>query len=218
MKIHKEGRRPISIITATVAILLLLFFQLSFTTPYPYIIASFFAASTIFFVVRFFRVPERVVNKIENGVISPADGTVIIVEEIEETEYFNDKRLKISIFMSIHNVHVNYFPMDGEVTYVKYHPGDYLIAKHPKSSELNERNTVVVSRNELETVLFRQIAGYVARRIVCHLKVGDKSVQGEEMGMIRFGSRVDVFLPIGTEIAVNVGDKVRAKKSVLAYF
>ncbi|MDR2980155.1 MAG: phosphatidylserine decarboxylase family protein [Bacteroidales bacterium] len=218
MKIHREGRKPITVITVAIIIVWLLFLRLPFNTKIPFTLAAVAGVVIIFFVVRFFRIPNRVVNKVDNGVISPADGTIINIEEVVENEYFNDKRLKVSIFMSIHNVHVNYFPMDGEVTYVKYHQGNYLIAKHPKSSTLNEHNTVVVSRNERETVLFRQIAGFVARRIVCHLKVGDPSVQGEEMGMIRFGSRVDVFLPIGTEIVVSNGEKVRARKSVLAYF
>lgn len=218
MRIHKEGRRPIFVVTVIIVILVALFFRLPLSMKFPYVLVSLTGAVVIFFTVRFFRVPNRVTNKVLNGVLSPADGTVIAIEEVEETEYFKDKRLKISIFMSIFNVHVNYFPMDGEVIYVKYHPGDYLVAKHPKSSELNERNTVVVSRNERETVLFRQIAGYVAKRIVCHIKKGDEAVQGEEMGMIRFGSRLDVFLPIGIEIAVEKGEKVRTRKSVLAYF
>lgn len=218
MRIHKEGRRPIFIVTIVIVILVALFFRLPINMKFPFVLVSLSGAAVIFFTVRFFRVPNRVTNKVQNGVLSPADGTVIAIEEVEETEYFKDKRLKVSIFMSIFNVHVNYFPMDGEVIYVKYHPGDYLVAKHPKSSELNERNTVVVSRNERETVLFRQIAGYVAKRIVCHIEEGEKAVQGEEMGMIRFGSRLDVFLPIGIEIAVEKGEKVRTRKSVLAYF
>ena len=135
-----------------------------------------------------------------------------------EEEYFKDQRIRISVFMSVHNVHVNFFPIDGTVEYVGYHPGKYLIAKYPKSSVLNEHNTVVVKKSENEVVLFRQIAGYVARRIVSKVKVGQEAVQGEEMGMIRFGSRVDVFLPLNTEIAVKIGEKVRAQKSVLAYF
>lgn len=218
MKIHKEGRRPILVSISAIAVVLLIFFLLPLSNRIPLTIASLLSGVILFMVIRFFRVPERVVNRVDNAVLAPADGTIVAIEEIEEKEYFNDKRLKISIFMSIHNVHVNYFPMDGEVIYVKYHPGDYLLAKHPKSSELNEHNSVVVSRNEHETVLFRQIAGYVARRIVCHLQSGDQAVQGEEMGMIRFGSRVDVFLPLGVEVAVSMNEKVRARKSVLAYF
>jgi phosphatidylserine decarboxylase len=171
-----------------------------------------------FLVVRFFRVPDRVINKVENGILSPADGTIVAIEEIFEDEYFKNKRLKISVFMSITNVHVNYFPIDGEVIYVCYHPGKHLVARYPKSSVYNEHQSVVVSKNEHETVLFRQIAGLIARRIAQQVKTGDIAVQGHEMGIIKFGSRVDVFLPLDCEPSVKIGDKVWAQKSVLAYF
>jgi len=151
---------------------------------------------TLAFLLRFFRFPYRVINKVENGVISPADGKVIAIEEELESEYFNEKRLKISIFMSVHNVHVNFHPIDGTVEYVAHHPGKYLVANLPKASKENEHNTVVIKQDEEKIVLYRQIAGFIARRIVCHLKKGMQAVQGEEMGMIRFGSRVDVFLPV----------------------
>ncbi len=165
-------------------------------------------------ILRFFRVPTRVVNIVDDGVLSPADGTIVYVGEAFEHEYFKDERLKISIFMSINNVHVNSYPITGEITYTAYHPGKYAIAKLPKS---NEHNTIVV-RNERIEVLFRQIAGFVARRIISYPEVGDHVEQGEEVGMIKFGSRVDVFLPKNAVVAVNKGDKVVSKKTVLAYF
>ncbi|MDY6348132.1 MAG: phosphatidylserine decarboxylase family protein, partial [Bacteroidales bacterium] len=167
-------------------------------------------------IVRFFRVPTRVVNVVPDGVVSPADGTIIYVGSAFEHEYFKDERVKISIFMSINNVHVNSYPITGEVSYTAYHPGKYVLAKLPKSSVDNEHNTIVVKGEE--EVLFRQIAGFVARRIISYPEVGDHVEQGEEVGMIKFGSRVDVFLPKGTKVAVSNGDKVVSKKTVLAYF
>ena len=219
MKIHKESLRPVTFFSIVVFILVLL---LGLLIPQYckliFIAGAIFYLFTLFLILRFFRVPVRVINVVENGVISPADGTVIAIEEDIEDEYFNEKKVKISIFMSIHNVHVNFHPISGTVEYVKHHPGKYLIAKLPKASKENEHNTVVIKQNEERVVLYRQIAGLVARRIVCHLEKGMAAVQGEEMGMIRFGSRVDVFLPVDVEVTVNIGDKVRAQKSVLAYF
>ena len=168
-------------------------------------------------IVRFFRVPTRVINKVDDGVLSPADGTIVYVGTAFEHEYFKEERLKISIFMSINNVHVNSYPITGEITYMAYHPGKYAVAKLPKSSVDNEHNTIVVRNGETE-ILFRQIAGFVARRIISYPEVGDHVEQGEEVGMIKFGSRVDVFLPKTASIAVSKGDKVVSKKTVLAYF
>ena len=219
MKIHKESIKPI---VAFSAIALVITFLLVFLMPQYcksiLIVCAIIYVMKFLFILRFFRVPYRVINKVENGVISPADGTIIAIEEELESEYFNEKRLKMSIFMSVNNVHVNFHPISGTVEYVKYHPGKYFIAKLPKASKGNEHNTVVIKQNEEKVVLYRQIAGFIARRIVCHLKKGMPAVQGEEMGMIRFGSRVDVFLPTDAEVTVNIGDKVVAQKSVLAYF
>ena len=182
------------------------------------ILVSLFLVTPFYMTVRFFRVPRRHVNIVENGVLSPADGTVISIEEATEHEYFKDRRIKISIFMSVHNVHVNFYPVGGEIEYVAYHPGKYFVAHLPKSSLDNEHNTVVVRKNEHDVVLFRQIAGFVARRIVSYPQVGDKVAQGEEMGMIRFGSRVDVFLPLDAKVNVQLQQSVRTQKTVLAYF
>lgn len=218
MRIHKEGLYPIVIETILFTVVLFCYFYFTDLPCWIDFLAVLILAIPFFLVIRFFRVPSRLVNSVDNGVISPADGTVIAIEEMNEYEYFHDNRIKISIFMSVHNVHVNFYPIDGVVEYVKYHPGKYFIAHLPKSSIENEHNSVVVRRDEQMVVLFRQIAGIVARRIVSYPKVGDRVKQGTEMGMIRFGSRVDVFLPLDAQICVKIGDKVRAQKSVLAYF
>lgn len=217
MKLHKEGIIPITVALCLFALCLYLYFR--FVTLPFYVDFFVVVALTVapFMTVRFFRVPRRLPNLLENAVISPADGTVIAIEEREETEFFKDKRIKISIFMSVHNVHVNFYPIAGTIDYVAYHPGKYFIAHLPKSSCDNEHNTVVVSKDDGTQVLFRQIAGFVARRIVSYPRVGDQVEQAAEMGMIRFGSRVDVFLPLESEVNVHIGDKVRTQKSVLAY-
>ncbi|MFN3530281.1 MAG: phosphatidylserine decarboxylase family protein [Bacteroidia bacterium] len=169
-------------------------------------------------VVQFFRNPVRhtVINPAH--IIAPADGKMVIIEEVEEPEYFQGKRLQLSIFMSPLNVHVNRNPVSGKVKFFKYHPGKYLVAWHPKSSTLNERTTVVVENEAGIPVLYRQIAGAVARRIRWYITEGDPVVQGEEYGFIKFGSRIDIFLPPGTQVNVNIGDKVKGGETVLATF
>jgi len=154
-------------------------------------------------VLQFFRNPKRVTPLNENHIISPVDGKVVVIEEVFEKEFFKDKRLQVSIFMSPLNVHVTRYAIGGSVVFSKYHPGKYLVAWHPKSSELNERTTVVVENKKTGKILYRQIAGAVARRIVNYAKVGDKVVQGTDAGFIKFGSRVDLFLPLGTKINVQ---------------
>ena len=218
MKIQKEGIPIIVIMTLVVAAIIIGYF--CFLPVYWFITVILCGGLAIFLymVIRFFRNPHRIVNKVENGILSPADGKIVNIQEIYEGEYFKDRRMLISIFMSAHNVHVNSYPIDGVVDYIGYHPGKYLVAKLPKSSTDNEHNSVVVKQNEQRVVLFRQIAGFVARRIVCYAKPGMEVKQGEEMGMIKFGSRVDVFLPLDVQVSVQVGEKVRSKKSVLAYF
>lgn len=217
MKLHQAGHVIIIITVATIIVT---------TICYILFLANLWWVNLLFYalmltvggiVVRFFRVPFRIVNKVEDGVLSPADGTILSVGPAFEYEYFKDERLKISIFMSINNVHVNSYPIDGEVKYIAYHPGKYVLAKLPKSSVDNEHNTIVVGQDEQRVVLFRQIAGFIARRIICYPEVGDKVQQGEEVGMIKFGSRVDVFLPLNAQAAVSQGDKVVSKKTVLAY-
>lgn len=149
--------------------------------------------------------------------IAPADGKIVAIEETDENEFFNDKRLQVSIFMSPLNVHVNLFPITGTVSYYKYHPGEYLVAWHPKASSANERSSVVVE-NGSHAVLVRQIAGVLARRIVCYARPGEKVDQGQELGFIKFGSRVDLFLPTDVKLNVQIGQKVSGKSSVIASF
>jgi len=166
----------------------------------------------------FFRNPERVVATLDNNLIySPCDGKVVTIEEVDENEYFKDKRIQVSVFMSPLNVHVNRNPISGEVKYSQYHPGKYLVAWHPKSSTENERTTIVLSNGKNE-VLFRQIAGALARRIVNYLKAGQKVVQGADMGFIKFGSRVDIYLPLDAKINVKIGDIAKGNETVIAKF
>ena len=167
-------------------------------------------------VLQFFRNPKRVTSLNERHIISPVDGKVVIVEEVYEKEYFKDKRVQVSIFMSPLNVHVTRYAICGSVVFSKYHPGKYLVAWHPKSSVLNERTTVVVENKSVGQILYRQIAGAVARRIVNYAKVGDQAVQGADAGFIKFGSRVDLFLPIGMKINVQKNQIVKGGVDCIA--
>ena len=160
-------------------------------------------------ILQFFRNPKRETITNKNHIISPVDGKVVNIKEVFEKEYFKDKRIQLSIFMSPVNVHVTRYAISGEVIFSKYHPGKYLVAWHPKSSELNERTTVVIENRTVGKILYRQIAGAVARRIVNYAKVGDKAIQGNDAGFIKFGSRVDLFLPIGTKINVAIDQFVK---------
>lgn len=216
-RLHEEGTKAIlitlAIIVATVAIVNWIWPK---QTVGHYILYVF-EFVVLILTVRFFRVPIwRKTTLAENAVLSPADGIVAANEEVFEDEYFHDKRRQISIFMSIYDVHVNFFPFDGEVTYYKYHPGKFLMAINPKSSTDNERNTIVLKDKKGREILVRQIAGFVARRIVCDLKAGDEAIAGEELGMIRFGSRVDVFLPLDAEVKVRMNHRTVGKETVLA--
>lgn len=169
-----------------------------------------------YLIVQFFRIPERTFTHNDLQVLCPADGKVVVIEEVDETEYFHDRRIQVSIFMSPLNVHANYYPIQGLVKYVKYHAGLFLVAWHPKSSTDNERSTVVVEHPSGQSVLFRQIAGAVARRICYYAQAGQTVKAGEEFGFIKFGSRVDVLLPIGTEVTVKIGDVVKSRITELA--
>ena len=216
-RIHEEGTKAILINLFFVVIIVVGINLLwPHQTVWHVLIYVFFAVVTAL-VVRFFRVPiHRKTTIMENAVLSPADGVVAANEVVMEDEYFHEKRRQISIFMSIYNVHINFFPFDGVVTYYKYHPGKFLLAFKPKSSSDNEHNSIVIKDVKGHEVLVRQIAGFVARRIVCDLESGEPSIVGEEFGMIRFGSRVDVFLPLDAEVNVHIGQKVRSKATVLA--
>ena len=217
MYIHKKGYGVISTVIIIAAIIVAAAFLL-IPLKWLQIAIAAFCSVIVVWAFTFFRVPTNRTTTIEeNAVVSAADGEVVVIEEVEETEYFHDKRIQISIFMSAYNVHVNWFPMNGVVSYYKYHPGKKLFAINPKSSELNERNTLVVKDDQGREVLFRQIAGVMARRIICHVDKGATAKVGEEFGLIRFGSRVDFFLPIDSEVKVKIGDKVKGKITVLAH-
>ncbi len=217
MTIHKEGYVSIFI---TLALVLLLSSVAHYYMPQSLIALTYAIDVLLFlfwlFIISFFRYPLFEVPYNDLGVLAPAYGKVVVIEEIEEKEYFNDKRIQVSIFMSPLNIHANWYPISGLVTYFKYHAGKHLVASLPKSSELNERTTVVVQHKNQQEVLFRQVAGAVARRIVCYSKKGQEATQGGNYGFIKFGSRVDIILPLGTEINVKIGDKVKAKRTTLA--
>ena len=211
--IHREGHRMLIVLS-----IILVALNIGIYLTWPGFLWLSTLASFVFFglVLQFFRNPVRNIPQPDDTLIyAPADGQVVVIEEAEETEYFNSKRLQVSIFMSPLNVHVNRNPLGGEVQYLKHHHGKYLVAWHPKSSTENERTTVVIKNGHNE-VLLRQIAGAMAKRIRNYLSVGEHITQGSEMGFIKFGSRVDLFLPLDTEIKVNIGDKVKGNKTVIA--
>lgn len=216
-RLHEEGTKAILITLAfVVAITFVVNWFWASQTVWHYLLYAFLLAVLVL-TVRFFRVPIwRKTTMEENAVLSPADGVVAANEEVLEDEYFHDRRRQLSIFMSIYDVHINFFPFDGEVTYYKYHPGKFLLAFKPKSSTDNEHNTIILKDKKSREVMVRQIAGFVARRIVCDLQAGDEAMVGEELGMIRFGSRVDVFLPLDADVKVKIGDRTIGKETVLA--
>lgn len=216
MKIHKEGRRILFFtLLALLAVNLLLFRYNAENDGFNKVFAGI---SVIMFLIllQFFRSPARRLFTHEDLIIAPADGKVVVIEDVMEPEYFDDMRKQISIFMSPINVHITRNPISGIVRYFKYHPGNYLVAWHPKSSTKNERTTVVVESEAGPLVLFRQIAGAMARRIVWYVNEGDEVSQGEEFGFIKFGSRVDIFVPLDTEIKVEIGEKVKGGQTVIA--
>lgn len=215
MKIHREGYATIVISLVVLALLNLLLMYL--LPGWPAVHGLFLGASVLFwlFLLSFFRIPARTMTQEEGAVICPADGKVVVIEETMEPEYFKDQRLQVSIFMSPANVHVNRNPISGTVKLSQYHAGKYLVAWHPKSSTENERHTVVIG-NEKGEILVRQIAGALARRIVNYLHTGQAVRQNEELGFIKFGSRVDVFLPLGTKVEVQLNQSVKGGQTILA--
>lgn len=217
MTIHKEGYASLAI-AAIVLTVINIAANVFISPDYSWIHTSILAISIVLFliVLQFFRSPSRSLTKNEKYIIAPADGKVVVIEETTETEVLRDRRIQVSIFMSPFNVHVNRFPISGQVTFSKYHPGLFLVAWHPKSSTENERTTVVIENNTKTPILLRQIAGALARRIVCYPKAGWMVKQGEELGFIKFGSRVDLFLPLGTKIKVGMNEKVLGGVTVLA--
>ena len=215
MKVHKEGYKTI-FITLTLAIIFsIIALDIFDYTMWAWIAVALFIGFTIF-ILSFFRVPVRVANGSGTLVSAPADGKVVIVEEVEEPEYFKGKRIQVSVFMSFFNVHVNWFPVSGEVVHYKYHPGKYVAAFYPKSSEKNVRTTIVIRNEHGTEVLTRQIAGLFARRVVCYAQKGKKVKAGGPEGFIKFGSRADIFLPLDAKLKVKVGDKVVGSESIIA--
>jgi phosphatidylserine decarboxylase len=215
MRIHKEGTPTILITIAVVIVINFIAFYLMGTNyPVLTILVVLATLGLLIFILSFFRIPLRKHAEGSNLIVAPCDGTVVVIEETDADEYFTDRRIQLSIFMSPLNVHVNRNPVSGEVLYSEYHPGKFLVAWHPKSSTDNERHTVVY-KSEGKEILVKQIAGALAKRIVNYLKPGDQVTQGSEMGFIKFGSRVDLLLPLGTEIDVKINEKVKGGVTVL---
>lgn len=213
---HKEGFTIIrNTLTALIALNVTTWY---FVGEFNWIVYLLIFASVVFsiLVLQFFRNPKRNTVLNPNHIIAPADGKVVVIEEIVEHEFFKDKRIQVSIFMSPLNVHVNRYPISGAVKYAKYHPGKFLVAWHPKSSIENERTTIVVENKTTGPILFRQVAGAVARRIVMYSKAEDIAVQGKDMGFIKFGSRIDLFLPLDAKINANINNVVKGGETVIA--
>tara|TARA_B110001454_G_C12716384_1_gene432739 strand:+ start:1619 stop:2275 length:657 start_codon:yes stop_codon:yes gene_type:complete len=215
IRFHKEGYKII-----TVALLLsvsgILLAENFIEIPWLVKAVQVLILAFLIIILQFFRNPKRIAPLNDNALVAPVDGKVVVIEEVEEPEYFKGKRLQVSIFMSPINVHVTRYAMSGVVKYSKYHPGKYLVAWHPKASTENERTSIVVHNEAFGDVLYRQIAGALAKRIVNYAKVGDKSVQGADAGFIKFGSRVDLFLPLGTNLKVSLGDVVKGGVQLIA--
>ncbi|MDF1673401.1 MAG: phosphatidylserine decarboxylase family protein [Vicingaceae bacterium] len=218
MTFHKQGIPSLIITLVFIAILngLIYFFLNDYTTVK--VLGYALSAFLLITILQFFRSPSRDFKAREGDIISPADGTVVVIEEVEETEYFKDKRLQVSVFMSPINVHLNRYPINGLLKYYKYHPGLYLVAWHPKSSTENERTTIVVENEKGQSVLYRQIAGAMARRIVFFGKEGEQVKQTDECGFIKFGSRVDLLLPLDAKLNVKLNEKVKGGITTIAKF
>ncbi len=212
---HKEGGKIILISTTLTVIFLLLadkFITIEWLRMAVMLLVLFF----LIMILQFFRNPKRIVTISDNQIIAPVDGKVVVIEEVFESEYFKDKRLQVSIFMSPINVHVTRYPVNGKVNFSKYHPGKYLVAWHPKASTENERTTIVVENRIFGEILYRQIAGALAKRIVNYAEAGMQVVQGTDAGFIKFGSRVDLFLPLGTQVEVKLNQKAIGGKTIIA--
>jgi phosphatidylserine decarboxylase len=215
IRFHKEGYKII-VITFIITIVGVLLADNLIGIPWLVKVIQVVLLAFLVIVLQFFRNPKRVAALNDNIIVAPVDGKVVVIEEVEEPEYFKGKRLQVSIFMSPINVHVTRYAMSGVVKYSKYHPGKYLVAWHPKASTENERTTVVVNNAAFGDVLYRQIAGALAKRIVNYAKVGDTAVQGADAGFIKFGSRVDLFLPLGTKLNVSLNDTVKGGVQIIA--
>ena len=216
MKLHKEGKNIIFIAFLILApiTMVLLYFGPDFL--WYRIPISLAALIYYFLMIRFFRVPNRVFVTNENVILAPADGEVVVVEKVFEDEYLKEECIQVSVFMSPYDIHINWFPFSGKVRYYKYHPGKHMVAWHPKASKENERSSVCVETIDNKLVMIRQIAGALARRIVCYAKVGEQIKQNDELGFIKFGSRVDLFIPLTANLKINLKDKVVGGVTVIA--
>ncbi len=212
---HKEGFK---IIFITLVIVVASIFLVDSYIDTPWLRTTLMIAIIVLFllVLQFFRNPKRITELHDNHAVSPVDGKVVVIEEFEEKEFFKDKRIQVSVFMSPINVHVTRYPIGGKVIYSKYHPGKYLVAWHPKASEENERTTVVVENESFGQVLYRQIAGAMAKRIVNYAKVSSEVIQGRDSGFIKFGSRVDLFLPLDSDVKVSLNQRVKGGTTIIA--
>ena len=212
---HKEG--AVSIILASLVTVSIIFAADYFLKEHYWVMKGIqiLALLLLIIVLQFFRNPNRSIRALEHTIVAPVDGKVVVIEEVTESEYFKDKRLQVSIFMSPINVHVTRYAMSGKINFSKYHPGKFLVAWHPKASEENERTTVVIENRVFGEVLYRQIAGALAKRIVNYAQEGMHVTQGSDAGFIKFGSRVDLYLPLGTEVNVKLGEKAIGNKTVI---
>ncbi|HOO42266.1 MAG TPA: phosphatidylserine decarboxylase family protein [Bacteroidales bacterium] len=215
MRIHKEGRTTILIVIVIIAVILAVI--LGFSLYNFWVLALFGAASVVVLLqtLMFFRIPQRDILIREEGIVSPADGRIVMIEEVEVNEYLKEKRLQVSIFMNMFNVHVNWYPCAGDIVYYKYHPGDKMVAWHPKSSEKNEHATVFLEHGK-NIIGVKQIAGLIARRVICKARTGKQVLQCSELGIIKFGSRVDLLLPLDAKILVRKGQRVWGCETLIA--
>lgn len=216
-KIHKEGYKIIAILSLLLVFINFILLDWLGEPSWLQLLINAISIGMFAFTIAFFRLPLINIEVDSDKIYAPADGRIVAIEVVQEKEYFQDQRLMVSIFMSPGNVHVNRNPISGEVQYTKYHPGNYLVAWHPKSSEKNERFTSVIKHDESEfEILVRQIAGKVARKITNYLDEGQSVIQGKELGFIKFGSRVDIYLPVDTNLKIKLKDRVKSGKSVIA--
>ena len=212
---HKEGSKII-FITLLIVVAIILGADKFVTSEWLKVVFIIAGIALLIIVLQFFRNPTRTHENSDNQILAPVDGKVVVIEEVYEPEFFKDKRLMVSIFMSPINVHVTRYCVNGTIKYSKYHPGKYLVAWHPKASEENERTSVVIENRVYGEILYRQVAGALARRIVNYAKEGMRVTQGSDAGFIKFGSRVDLYLPLGTELNVKLGQKAIGNKTVIS--
>ncbi len=212
---HKEGAKSILIASLVTVAIVIAADQLLKEHYWVLKGVQVLALLLLVIVLQFFRNPNRSIRVQEHTIVAPVDGKVVVIEEVMENEYFKDKRLQVSIFMSPINVHVTRYPMSGKINFSKYHPGKFLVAWHPKASEENERTTIVIENEIFGEILYRQIAGALAKRIVNYAKEGEQVIQGNDAGFIKFGSRVDLFLPLGTKLNVKLNDKVKGNQTII---